>query len=146
MNRSRDIRKLPRNFSFRLRCLPFSLHSRHNRSLFSLYLFFFLSRSRRDYLSFRQDENWPLFPPREKSENNAGQSRCDLFLIRAVCENRFEIRRNVRTYEKSFCKLWETFPVYSTKLWLYNYNKLYLTCQVWWIIYTYISVSICLYT
>lgn len=31
MNRSR-IRKLPRNFSFRLCCLPFSLHSRHNLS------------------------------------------------------------------------------------------------------------------
>lgn len=37
--RSRDIRKSPRSFSFRLHCFPFSLHSRHGEfSLSSLFL------------------------------------------------------------------------------------------------------------
>lgn len=67
---SRNIRKSPRSFSFRLCCLPFSLHSRHGA--FSLSLdFFFLQLTAADYLSHCKTKiGRPLSPFATKSEDN----------------------------------------------------------------------------
>lgn len=63
--------------------LPFRFPSIHDTTFLSL-----LSpeRTRRDYLPSRRDENWPVFPPGERSENNTGQSR-----IRLVIKSRLRI-------------------------------------------------------